>query len=145
MGGVFVKDSDLVTIDFYFQAGKTRTRVITEKEYNNLPACDQNEYQSCQVQVKPLTWGKTTDLQRRAKIMNMELGQKVFDTDIYITEKLKAIIMAWSFTEEGEDGKEVPVPLSSENIDRLNPMIADFILEQYRERCELNEEEEKNF
>ena len=145
MGGVFIKEKDLVSVDFYFRCSKRRTRVITDKEYDELDDESQKEFQHCQIQLKPLTWGQTTDLQRRSKYTSPELGQQVFDSDIYISEKLKAIIAAWSFTEEDKDGNEVPVPLNPDNINRLSPMVADFILEQYRNYCEINEEEEKNF
>lgn len=144
MSDVFVRDDQISDIKFYIKSKRDSVRLITQEKYNSLIASERLEYEECHVFLKPLTWGKSCQLQSMANTLNPMTNQRMFDPDKYVQLKLRAVISGWSFVSKNIKGEETPVKVTEENIDALHPIVADFVLKCYNERFELSEETRKN-
>lgn len=145
MSDVFVRDDQIADVKFYVNGRKDSIKIISPDSYSQLRAFEKRDYEECHVFLKPLTWGKSCQLQSAACIINPETYTRVFDSDRYVQLKLSAIISDWSFKVKNIKGEDIPVMVTEENIDALHPVIANFILHSYNERFEVTEESRKNF
>ena len=145
MSDVFVRDDQIADVKFYVNGRKDSIKIISPDSYSQLRAFEKRDYEECHVFLKPLTWGKSCQLQSAACIINPETYTRVFDSDRYVQLKLSAIISDWSFKVKNIKGEDIPVMVTEENIDALHPVIANFILHSYNERFEMTEESRKNF
>jgi len=145
MSDVFVRDDQIADVKFYVNGRKDSIKIVSPDSYSQLRAFEKRDYEECHVFLKPLTWGKSCQLQSAACIINPETYTRVFDSDRYVQLKLSAIISDWSFKVKNIKGEDIPVMVTEENIDALHPVIANFILHSYNERFEMTEESRKNF
>jgi len=145
MSDVFVRDDQIADVKFYVNGRKDSIKIVSPDSYSQLRAFEKRDYEECHVFLKPLTWGKSCQLQSAACIINPETYTRVFDSDRYVQLKLSAIISDWSFKVKNIKGEDIPVMVTEENIDALHPVIANFILHSYNERFEVTEESRKNF
>jgi len=145
MSDVFVRDDQIADVKFYVNGRKDSIKIVSPDSYSQLRASEKRDYEECHVFLKPLTWGKSCQLQSAACIINPETHTRVFDSDRYVQLKLSAIISDWSFKVKNIKGEDIPVMVTEENIDALHPVIANFILHSYNERFEVTEESRKNF
>lgn len=144
MDGVFVREDDRSDVKFYVLTKKDRIKVYSPEEYSKLKQMDKADCEECHVQLKPLTWAKSCQLQAVARVIDPATNLRIFSPDAFVQAKLKAIISSWSFKIKNLKEEEVPVKVCSENIDCLHPFVADYILKEYAERYEMSEETRKN-
>ena len=144
MSDVFVRDDQISDVKFYVNAKKDSIKVFTSDDFSGLRASEKRDFEECHVFLKPLTWGKSCQLQSSACVTNPDTHMRVFDSDKYVQLKLAAIISDWSFKVKNIKGEDIPVKVTEENIDALHPVIANFILHSYNERFEMTEEIRKN-
>jgi len=144
MDGVFVRDEDRSEVIFYIRIKGDSIKLLNKSEYSRLRTMDKAEYEENHVQIRPLTWAKSNQVQGLARVIDAKTGMRIFDSELFIQFKLKAIIASWSFTVKNIKGEDVPVPVNSENIDALHPIVANHIVNEYSERYEMSEETRKN-
>ena len=144
MSDVFVREDQMADVKFYLKSKDNNIKIIKPEQYSELRSMEKKDCEECHVYLKPLTWGKSCQLQSSACVTNPETGARMFDSDKYIQLKLIAIISDWSFKVKNIKNEDIPVPVTEENINALYPMVADFILKSYNERYELTEETRKN-
>ena len=137
--GVFVRDDQFSDVLFFVKSSETGIRLKDQKAYQELVASEKVGFEECHVFLKPLSWGKSCELQSQAMGHDAMTNQRIFDADQYVRRKLLAVIGKWSFTEG--DG---PVPINDMSVDSLHPAVADFILKEYAKRFELSEADRKN-
>lgn len=145
MSDVFVRDDQMADVKFFIKSKKDIVKLVKPEQFSALRASERADFEECHVYLKPLTWGKSCQLQSNAYSINPMTNQKAFDPDKYVQMKLKAVISSWSFVVKNIKGEDIPVKVTEENIDSLHPVVADFILKAYNERFELSEESRKNF
>lgn len=144
MEGVFVSEKERSDVRFYVKVKGESLRIINPKEYANLLAMERGDYEECHVQLKPLTWAGSCKIQSLARVTDPATNMRIFDPELFIQSKLKAVISGWSFKTKNIKGEDVPIPVAAENIDALHPLIADYILKEYANRYEMSEEIKKN-
>lgn len=144
MDGVFVREEDRSDITFYIRIKGDSIKLLNPNEYSKLRTMEKPEYEENHVQIRPLTWAKSNQVQGLARVIDSKTGMRVFDSELFIQAKLKAIIASWSFKVKNIKGEDVPVPVNSDNIDALHPIVANHIINQYSERYEMSEETRKN-
>jgi len=144
MSDAFVRDDQISDITFYIMAKKDNVRLIKPDQFRTLMASERSGCEECHVFLKPLTWGKSSQIQSSAHTINPMTNQPMFDQELYVRMKLRTIISGWSFTAKNIKGEDIPVKVTEENIDALHPLVAEFILKSYNERFELTEEARKN-
>lgn len=142
---VFVREDDATDVEFYVLSDSEGVKIRDRSSLSEVPANERDKYEECHVKLKGLNWGKACALQSSAMTTDPMTAQRVFDGDLYVRRKLKAVIVGWNFTDVGPDGSEMKVPVSEESVDQLYPVVADYILNQYRKRFELSETDRKNF
>jgi len=144
MSDAFVRDDQISDVMFYIKAKKDNVRLIKPEQFSSLIASERSDCEECHVFLKPLTWGKSSQIQSSAHTINPMTNQPMFDQEMYVRMKLRAVISGWSFTTKNIKGEDTPVKVTEESIDALHPIVAEFILKSYNERFELSEEARKN-
>jgi hypothetical protein len=129
---------------FYVSSNGDTLRIKTVKDFADVPASEREKYEECHVFLKPLSWGRSCELQSQAMTSDPMTLQRVFDADMYVRRKLMTVIGKWSFVDKNEAGLEIPVPVNESTVDNLHPAVADLILKEYSKRFELSEQDRKN-
>ena len=141
---VFVLHDQTSDVIFYVKTKGGSVRIISPEARSELLSNERDEYEECQVSLRPLSWGTSCDLQSQSTCVDINVRQRVFDPDLYVRLKLKAIIASWTFMAKNDDEEEQLVPVNEKNIDSLHPVVADYLLREYAQRFELSEEDRKN-
>jgi hypothetical protein len=141
---VFIRDKNTFRLDFWIKhLGDYNFRFVNKQTWEKMTDEERVEFQHCWVSFKPLNWRMHNELRDRAIYDNLETGQKDWSQPTYAQEKLKAVIIDWSFTEEDEDGNELKVPVSDQSLSSLHPGIAEIIMDTYEEHTELTDDKKK--
>lgn len=136
---VFVRSDQFSDLVFFVKSSENGIRIRDQKFFQDLTASEKVGFEECHVFLKPLSWGKSCELQSQAMGHDPMTNQRIFDSDQYVRKKLLAVIGKWSFV----DG-DAQVPINEMSVDSLHPAVADFILREYSRRFELSEQDRKN-
>jgi hypothetical protein len=85
-------------------------------------------------------WKQSNELLRKCMRYDAESGKRELDWPLYRALLIEMFMKKWDITST-EGGKEVPVPLVRENIDRLDAQIAVALVDKFIERTNVSEEE----
>ena len=135
---MFITDDTIDIILFYKQTGPSTVRVVTTEK--DIPDGEEEKYKKVTFKTRPLTWKQHNDIQSSATVdRGAGMGSEL-DWVKYKEAKLIAILSGWDATDS--DGKNVP--LSRDNIFKLQPIVAETILNEFDKKTMVGEEDRKN-
>lgn len=144
MASVFIKDKNTFRLDFYLKSlGEYNFRFVNADEWRKMTDEERKGFEHCWVEFKPLTWGLHNQLREKSMFDNPETGMKDWSQSTYMREKMRLVIVDWSFVEEDEDGNKIKVKVNDESLNSLHPGIAEVIMDTYSEHTELTEDKKK--
>lgn len=85
-------------------------------------------------------WKQSNELLRKCMRYDPESGKRELDWPMYRALLIEMFMKKWDVTTT-ENGKEVPVAVSRENIDRLDAQVAVALVDKFIERTNVSEEE----
>ena len=131
-------DDDIIEITLYCKkTGRSTMRV--ETSLKDVPEEEQAEFETHVFRTKPLGWKQHNDVQRSATVDRGGMGAEL-DWVKYKEEKLIKILVGW----DAKNDEEEDVPLTKENIFRLQPVIAETLLNEFDHITLVGEEDRKN-
>jgi len=137
------KSSFSVTFGFCSHK-KFGLEIVPEDEWRELDEEDRSHYEEVTVTFRPLTFGMNNRLRAQAEFTDATTNMRALNWEQYQENKLCRAIIAWTMEEQGPEGDPVPCEPSDENIRRLHPEMAKYLLDVYAEETELSEEAEGN-
>lgn len=99
-----------------------------------------DKVQSLRTQWVSPNWKQSNELLRKCMKYDPESGKRELDWPLYRAMLIEMFMKKWDITTD-EGGKEAPVPLSRENIDRLDAQVAVALVDKFIERTNVSEEE----
>jgi len=85
-------------------------------------------------------WKQSNDLLRKCMRYDPESGKRELDWPLYRALLIEMFMKKWDVTTT-EAGKEIPVELKRENIDRLDAQVAVALVDKFIERTNVSEDE----
>jgi hypothetical protein len=85
-------------------------------------------------------WKQSNELLRKCMRYDPESGKRELDWPLYRAMLIEMFMKKWDITMT-EGGKEVPVPLTRENVDRLDAQVAVSLVDKFIERTNVTEDE----
>jgi len=96
--------------------------------------------QSLRTQWVSPNWKQSNELLRKCMRYDAESGKRELDWPLYRALLIEMFMKKWDATTT-EGGKEIPVPVSRENVDRLDAQVAVALVDKFIERTNVSEEE----
>jgi hypothetical protein len=96
--------------------------------------------QSLRTQWLSPNWKQSNELLRKCMRYDAESGKRELDWPLYRALLIEMFMKKWDATAT-EGGKDVPVAVSRENIDRLDAQVAVALVDKFIERTNVSEEE----
>lgn len=141
---VFVTEDQIADVRFFVKSNKSFIKILKPEAYSDLSAAEKAQYDEFTVKLRPLTWGRACQLQSASHSIDPATNMRAFDSDKYVQMKLRAIISEWNFKVTNAKGEDVVPKINEEAVNALHPTVAEFILKEYNERFEYNDEKRKN-
>lgn len=86
-------------------------------------------------------WKQSNDLMRKCMAYDREVGRKELDWALYRAYLIDSFMRKWDATDTDDDGNEVQVPCTPENVERLDAQIAVALVDRFLERTTVSEED----
>jgi hypothetical protein len=142
---MFINKDVLFNIKFYVRVIRGyKVHIVDEEGYAEILPDQKDKYEEVCITLKPLSWGSNCAIRRAAQKINPETQMKEWDGETYADCKVKRIIYKWSFTRRNENGDDIPVDVTSTEIDNLHPDIIEHILRRYDKEMEVTPQDLKN-
>ena len=134
-------DDDIIEITLFCKpTGCGSMKVLNKNSWEEIPESDRSEFEKHVFKAKAITWKQHNDIQRSATVSTHDgLGNDI-DWVQYKEEKLLRILVGWDAKDK--EGKEVQ--LSKANIFRLQPVIAESLLNEFDRITLVGEDDRKN-
>ena len=136
---MFTIKEETVKIELFIRKGG-RGSVNVETSLDAIPEKDKAKYEKSVFSMKPLSWKNHNDIQRAATVNKGPGMGSELDWVLYKEKKLLAVLTGWDAKDR--DGKAIPV--TEENIFRLNFQVAEALLQEFDKATILGDEERKN-
>lgn len=140
-------DDDPIVVKIYYKKNGRNYSAITEQDFNEKTKAKDfksEEFKNVTIKMKPMTWGLYNELQEKYTSSDDPItGKNSFNFRIYKEERLKNLILEWDATVKDSNNEQVPLPVTTENIMKLAPEVAETILLAYDMATLLTGEEEK--
>jgi len=140
---MFIDPNDQIEIKIYYKRIGRHYEVHNEKDIEAMKEVEKSKYKLLLVKTRELPWGLYNELNEES-VTKDNLGGRHWNYKLYKENKLRKIILSWDAKMADIKGNIIPVPLSSEQIAKLSPDIAEYILNAYDAiMFEEDEKEEK--
>ena len=136
---MFTSKEETVKIELFIRKGsRGSVNVVTALE--EVAEKDRAKYEKMAFSMRPLSWKQHNDIQRAATVNKGPGMGSELDWVLYKEKKLCAVLVGWDAKDK--EGKAVPV--TEENIFKLNFQIAEALLQEFDKATILGDDERKN-
>ena len=136
---MFTEPGGEVKIELYIKKG-TSGRIRVETDLKDFPEAERAKFEKATFALRPLTWKQHNDLQRAATVNRGPGMGSELDWISYKEKKLCMVLVSW----DAKDADGKPVPVTDDRIYKLNPQVAESLLQEFDRATILGEEERKN-
>ncbi len=138
---LFVTPEQMSKVKFYTKEDGASIKILKPEAYSVLTGAEKAKYDEDTVTLRPLSWGKICQLQSAANVVDSMTNLHRFDSDKFIQLKLLAMIVEWTFKVETVKKNIIVPPINEDALNALHAAVVDFILKEYRDRYEYQEED----
>jgi hypothetical protein len=124
---LIIDSKKLVLVDLFYRMTPGGLRVETSTVVKNLPEDEQKEYSKLSLKLRPMNWKMYNTLQKESLIDSGSGQADTINWVLYKEKKLHAIVAEWNLTDE----KGAAVPVNTDTIGALHPVIPEMILREY--------------
>jgi hypothetical protein len=135
---MFTEKEDTVKIELFIK--KSSKGINVETSLDNVLEKDRSKYEKCVFSMRPLGWKIHNDIQRSATVNRGPGMGSELDWVLYKERKLCAVLVGW----DAKDKEGRAIPVTEENIFRLNFQVAEALLQEFDKATVLGEDERKN-
>jgi len=125
--------------DVKLKSGLTRCRVLNESDKTDKAFIEKHKerIQELHTQWELANWKQMYETSRMCHRFDYESGRREVDWFLYKATVLETYMKAWDAVDES--GK--PVPCNKENIEKLDPDVANGLLDKFFDKTNISEEE----
>lgn len=127
-----------VTIELYYKRSKSHNAIQVIRNIDDIPIAKRSEYKKVTFDMRPLSWGLYNAMQRESTVDKGMPGERI-DWTVYKEKKIHTILVGW----DAIDNEEKPVPLNSQTIQKLHPVLVETLLNVYDQMNFLGEDDTK--
>jgi hypothetical protein len=135
---MFTEKEDTVKIELFIK--KSSKGINVETSLDKVLEKDRSKYEKCVFSMRPLGWKIHNDIQRSATVNRGPGMGSELDWVLYKERKLCAVLVGW----DAKDKEGRAIPVTEENIFRLNFQVAEALLQEFDKATVLGEDERKN-
>jgi len=136
---MFIEVGGTVKVELYVRNGQAGTCRV-ESNLEEVPEKNRDKYEKHVFTLRPLTWKQHNDIQRAATVNRGPGIGSDLDWVLYKERKLCTVLAGWDAKDK--DGKDVPV--NDSNIFKLNPHVAEALLQEFDKATIMGDDDRKN-
>lgn len=138
------KVEQFVIIKLYYKAktnkfGVIKHKMLEEEEAKSLISSGDKDVDVLTTKWSVPSWKSNSNIVRSSTFYNPTEGLNKIDWSKYQENLIKSCLKEWDIVDEND----VPVPVTSENIGSLPPLIVSAILDKFESSLSLEEEDKK--